>query len=152
MSNAFVPYNGTAGWSGTNTSMARAVDNVNSGRELNNQQLALHLLKKAGVNGLTWRELSKATEMHHGTASGVLSVLHKEGAAARRTLTRMRCKIYIHTSRLQRFSYCRTICNQTKTLSALRQRHQRIAVTYAKMGQLVGGRFWLSPCPTPTSI
>jgi hypothetical protein len=46
MSNAFVPYNGTAGWSGTDTSKARAVDNVKSGRELNNQQLALHLLKK----------------------------------------------------------------------------------------------------------
>ena len=96
MSHTYVPYNGTAGWSGTDTSKARAVDNVNSGRELNNQQLALHLLKKAGVNGLTWKELSQATEMHHGTASGVLSVLHKEGAAARRTLTRMRCKIYIH--------------------------------------------------------
>ena len=96
MSNAFVPYNGTAGWSGTSTSKDRAVDNVNSGRELNNQQLALHLLKKAGVNGLTWKELSQATEMHHGTASGVLSILHKQGAAARRVFTRNRCKIYIH--------------------------------------------------------
>ena len=90
------PYKGTAGWSGTDTSKARAIDNITSGRELNNQQLALHLLKQAGTNGLTWKELSQATEMHHGTASGVLSVLHKEGAAARRTLTRMRCKIYIH--------------------------------------------------------
>jgi hypothetical protein len=96
MSHAYVPYNGTAGWSGTDTSKARALDNVKSGKELNNQQLALHLLKKAGTDGLTWKELSEATGMHHGTASGVLSILHKEGAAARRVFTRMRCKIYIH--------------------------------------------------------
>ena len=69
MSHAYIPYNGTAGWSGTDTSKARALDNVKSGKELNNQQLALHLLKKAGTNGLTWRELSSATDMHHGTAS-----------------------------------------------------------------------------------
>lgn len=96
MSQAFVPYDGTAGWSGTDTSKQRAVDNVNSGRELNNQQLALHLLKEAGTNGLTWKELATKTNWHHGTASGVLSVLHKEGAAARRIFTRKNCKIYIH--------------------------------------------------------
>jgi hypothetical protein len=39
MSTAYVPYNGTAGWSGTDTSKARAIDNVKSGREKNHQIL-----------------------------------------------------------------------------------------------------------------
>jgi hypothetical protein len=96
MSNAFVPYNGTAGWSGTETSQQRAIDNIHSGRELNNQQLALLLLKKAGANGLTWKEMATATGWHHGTASGVLSVLHKSDAIVRTIKIRNRCKVYVH--------------------------------------------------------
>jgi len=96
ITDAYVPYNGTAGWSGTDTSKQRAIDNINSGRELNNQQLALHLLKKAGLNGLTWKELSTATGWHHGTASGVLSVLHKSRAIIRTIKKRDRCKVYVH--------------------------------------------------------
>jgi hypothetical protein len=96
MSNAFVPYNGTAGWSGTDTSQQRAIDNIHSGRELNNQQLALLLLKKAGANGLTWKEVATATGWHHGTASGVLSVLHKSDAIVRTIKIRNRCKVYVH--------------------------------------------------------
>lgn len=96
MSNAFVPYNGTAGWSGTDTSQQRAIDNIHSGRELNNQQLALLLLKKAGANGLTWKEVATATGWHHGTASGVLSVLHKSDAIVRTIKIRNKCKVYVH--------------------------------------------------------
>ena len=96
MSNAYVPYNGTAGWSGTDTSEQRALDNIHSGRELNHQQLALSLLKKAGANGLTWKDLATATGWHHGTASGVLSVLHKVGVIIRSTEIRNRCKVYYH--------------------------------------------------------
>lgn len=96
MTNAYVPYNGTAGWSGTDTSQQRALDNIHSGRELNNQELALLLLKKAGANGLTWKELATATGWHHGTTSGVLSVLHQSGAIVRTVKVRNRCKIYVH--------------------------------------------------------
>jgi len=94
MSTAYVPYNGTAGWSGTDTSQDRALYNLRTGRELNNQQKALALLKDARLNGLTWKELSERTGMHHGTASGVLSVLHKSGAILRTTKARNGCKIY----------------------------------------------------------
>lgn len=90
------PYKGTAGWSGTDTSKARAIDNIKSGREENNQVLALSLLKKAGVNGLTWKEIAVDTGWHHGTASGVLSVLHQSGAIVRAIKARNRCKIYVH--------------------------------------------------------
>ena len=92
----YKPYNGTAGWSGTDTSKARAIDNINSGRELNNQQKALSILKTAALEGITWKELSQQTDMHHGTASGVLSVLHKSGAIVRTIKSRNRCKIYVH--------------------------------------------------------
>jgi hypothetical protein len=96
MTSAYVPYNGTAGWSGTDTSQQRALDNIHSGREENNQQKALRLLKLRGTAGLTWKELSRDTGWHHGTASGILSVLHMSGAIVRIYTTRNRCKVYVH--------------------------------------------------------
>jgi hypothetical protein len=96
MSSAFVPYNGTAGWSGTDTSEQRALDNIHSGKELNNQELTLRLLKHVGIKGYTWKELAIATGWHHGTASGVLSVLHMSSAIVRTYTTRNRCKVYVH--------------------------------------------------------
>ena len=96
MTSAYVPYNGTAGWSGTDTSKARAIDNVKSGREKNHQILALKHLKLAGTSGVTWKELADSQGWHHGTASGVLSVLHQSGAIVRAIKARNRCKIYIH--------------------------------------------------------
>jgi hypothetical protein len=90
------PYKGTAGWSGTDTSKARAVDNVKSGREKNYQITTLSYLKLAGIQGMTWKELAENTGWHHGTTSGVLSVLHQSGAIVRAVKTRNRCKIYVH--------------------------------------------------------
>ena len=96
MSSAYVPYNGTAGWSGTDTSQQRAVDNIHSSRELNNQEFALFILKSKGIHGATWKEIATHTGWHHGTASGVLSVLHQSGAIVRLYSARNRCKIYVH--------------------------------------------------------
>jgi hypothetical protein len=96
MTAAFVPYNGTAGWSGTDTSKLRAVENLVSGREENRQQIALRLLKNAGELGLNWKELADKTGWHHGTTSGILSVLHQSGAIIRLYNSRNRCKIYVH--------------------------------------------------------
>jgi hypothetical protein len=96
MSSAYVPYNGTAGWSGTDTSKLRAVENLVSGREENHQQLALRILKSRGTEGATWKELAIDTGWHHGTASGVLSVLHQSGAIVRLYTVRNRCKVYVH--------------------------------------------------------
>jgi DNA-binding MarR family transcriptional regulator len=93
---AYVPYNGTAGWSGTDTSEQRALDNIQSGRELNNQEFALFILKSRGIHGATWKEIATHTGWHHGTASGVLSVLHQSGAIVRLHKARNRCKIYVH--------------------------------------------------------
>jgi hypothetical protein len=96
MSSAYVPYNGTAGWSGSDTSQQRALDNIHSGREENNQQKALRLLKLRGTTGLTWKELSLDTGWHHGTASGILSILHMSDAIVRTYTVRNRCKVYVH--------------------------------------------------------
>jgi hypothetical protein len=96
MSSAYVPYNGTAGWSGTDTSQQRALDNIHSGRELNNQQLALSILKSRGTEGATWKEIATETGWHHGTCSGILSVLHQSGAIVRTFTVRNRCKVYVH--------------------------------------------------------
>ena len=94
-SQPYVPYNGTAGWSGTDTSQERAMYNLRTGKEYNNQQKALALLKQSGSHGVTWKELASIAEVHHGTASGVLSVLHKSGAILRTTRVRDRCKVYM---------------------------------------------------------
>jgi len=99
------PYKGTAGWSGTDTSKARALNNLLTGREYNNQQKALALLKDNRA-GITWKELSEAAGIHHGTASGVLSVLHKAGAILRSANVRNRCAIYYH------LQYSDSIINQ----------------------------------------
>lgn len=97
-SQPYVPYGGTAGWSGTDTSKERALINLRTGEEYNNQQKTLALIKSAGKLGFTWKELSDYTGMHHGTASGVLSVLHKSGAILRTTKVRDRCKVYMDIS------------------------------------------------------
>jgi len=93
-SQAYVPYNGTAGWSGTETSKDRALYNLRSGKEYTDQQMALMLLKH-NPSGLTWKEFAHRAELHHGSASGVLSVLHKSGAILRTTRKRDRCKVYM---------------------------------------------------------
>ena len=90
------PYKGTAGWSGTDTSKARAIHNLESGKELNNQQKALAILKAALLHGVTLKELADLISIHHGTASGVLSVLHKSGAIVRTIKVRNGCKVYVH--------------------------------------------------------
>jgi DNA-binding MarR family transcriptional regulator len=72
------------------------LDNLYSGRELNNQQIALAYLKSKGTDGATWKDLATETGWHHGTSSGVLSVLHQSGAIVRTIKTRNRCKIYVH--------------------------------------------------------
>ena len=95
---AELPYNGTSGFSGTDTSEVRARGADRSGKTALRQAQALTLLANRHTNGLTWKELSEATGLHHGTASGVLSVLHKVGRIARLKETRNGCKIYVYLS------------------------------------------------------
>lgn len=90
-----LPYNGTSGWSGTNTSETRATDADNSGKTAYRQQQLIRLLSLTENDGLTWKELAEITDWHHGTASGVLSVMHKAGKISRLLETRNGCRVYV---------------------------------------------------------
>lgn len=91
-----LPYAGTSGWSGSDTSRDRAVESDSSGATGFRQGAALFALFRAEEEGLTWQELGDAMDWHHGTSSGCLSVLHKDGRIARLSDRRNRCKIYVH--------------------------------------------------------
>lgn len=90
-----LPYAGTSGWSGSETSHARAVSADRNGTTSDAQRKALESLAWRSTDGVTWRELADEYGWHHGTASGVLSVLHKEGVIARLSTSRQRCKVYV---------------------------------------------------------
>ena len=93
-----LPYSGTSGHSGTDTSKERALTADRSGKTALRQAQALNLLSQRKMSGLTWKELSEITGLHHGTASGVLSVLHKTGRIARLKESRDGCKVYVDVS------------------------------------------------------
>ena len=96
-----LPYNGTSGHSGTDTSRERALNADRSGKTALRQAQALNLLAQRKLLGMTWKELSEITGLHHGTASGVLSVLHKTGRIARLKETRKGCKVYVDVACIQ---------------------------------------------------
>ncbi len=91
-----LPYNGTSGWSGTDTSEERAKDNDTSGNTAKTQSFVLNHLVYMGATGGTWKEIAEISGWHHGTVSGALSVLHKGGKIARLTERRNRCRVYVH--------------------------------------------------------
>lgn len=90
-----LPYGGTSGWSGSDTSQDRATKADRDGLTGLNQKKTLSLLKLAQDKGLTWNELADTFGWHHGTASGALSVLHKAGHIARLKERRNRCAVYV---------------------------------------------------------
>lgn len=89
-----LPYAGTSGWSGSDTSKARAVTADSNGTTSKRQADTIRLLAASGAEGVTVVELRQRYGWHHGQASGVLSVLHKEGVIARLHESRDRCKVY----------------------------------------------------------
>jgi len=90
-----LPYAGTSGWTGTDTSRDRARQADGSGRTARMQALALRGLRASADRGMTWKDLAEQTASHHGTASGTLSVLHKAGLVVRLAERRERCKVYV---------------------------------------------------------
>lgn len=96
-----MPYAGTSGWSGSSTSQERAVSADEDGTTSVRQRQTLSDVSACGSQGITWRELASRHGWHHGTASGVLSVLHKTGHLARLTERRDRCQIYVLPEHVQ---------------------------------------------------
>lgn len=97
----FRPYSGTSGWSGSDTSRTRAVTSDRDGTTTARQQQVLDLLSSRGYDGVIWHDVAAEFGWHHGTASGVLSVLHKEGAIVRLAETRNRCKVYVSVDQVE---------------------------------------------------
>jgi len=85
----------SSGWSGSETSANRAHRNDTTGVTAKRQRETLRLLEWKGAEGLTWLQLAQITGMHHGSASGALSTLHKAGRIARLTERRGRSAIYV---------------------------------------------------------
>lgn len=115
---ASLPYGGetqpNSGHAGSDTSAERADRLDRTGETKRRQHDLLYHLSKAGRVGVTWKEYSKVTGLHHGATSGVLSNLHKEGLIARLSFhQRDRCKVYV----LPQYVEDRTIDQpgQTKT-------------------------------------
>lgn len=85
----------TGGWSGSDTSHERARHERATGALRRRQTAALAMLADEKEHGATWREVAAAIGAHHGSASGVLSNLHKAGRIARLSEKRKRCKVYV---------------------------------------------------------
>lgn len=90
-----LPYGGTSGWSGSEASRDRAIEADKSGKTSARQQQVLEVLWLRRDKGLTWKDISETAGWHHGSASGVLSVLHKAGSICRLKERRDRCHIYV---------------------------------------------------------
>jgi len=95
MTDPITPYAGTSGWSGTDTSLRRAHEDDRDGTTTRRQRITLAALSGAGPGGLTWKELARVAEWHHGQASGVLTILHMAGRITRLTEKRDRCRVYV---------------------------------------------------------
>lgn len=90
-----LPYGGTSGHAGSDTSRERAETADRDGTTAGRQRATLRALQIARWQGMTWRELGAYLRLHHGQASGVLSGLHKTGLIVRLTERRNRCLVYV---------------------------------------------------------
>jgi DNA-binding transcriptional ArsR family regulator len=90
-----LPYAGTSGFSGTDTSKERALKQDSDGTSAKIQRRVMQDLDTHSEYGATWKELADLLGLHHGTVSGALSVLHKTGYISRLKDKRNGCKIYV---------------------------------------------------------
>ena len=84
-----------SGYAGSETSRARAREADLSGVTAQRQRRTIIELSRSGGRGLTWKELADITGWHHGTTSGALSNLHKDGRISRLVEKRNKCKVYV---------------------------------------------------------
>lgn len=93
MSIPSLPYQGTDGHSGTETSEVAATEHKQSAGE--RQRAVMTMLEERGSRGVTVVDLRNTVIPHHGTASRVLTVLHIGGHVLRLKETRGKAKIYV---------------------------------------------------------
>jgi hypothetical protein len=91
-----LPYAGTSGWSGSQASLERVVSEDKNGITRSRQFIAKRYLGDRGFSGATWKEVGAEFNWHHGQATAVLSVLHKEGVIRRLSAERRdRSSVYV---------------------------------------------------------
>jgi len=88
------PYDGTAGYSGTDTSEERARREVENGSLSFRLHEVKMLLVRRGFHGATSSEVEDQLRIHHGQASSALTNLHKSGLIARTAHRRDGSKVY----------------------------------------------------------
>ncbi len=93
---AVYPYAGASPAAPTTTSRAAADHNDTTRITGKTQAMVLALADRAGLVGVTIRDVRNALDSHHhGTASSALSTLHKAGLLARLTDSRRGAAIYV---------------------------------------------------------
>lgn len=91
-----LPYDGTTGHSGSSASASRAHREAADGTAEGRQRAILTLLEEAGPVGLTWGEVGRRLNQHHGQVTGALSSMHKAGlVAALRGGRREQSSVYV---------------------------------------------------------
>lgn len=96
----FLPYAGKSGHvADSETSTDRAIHEDGEGITARRQRDVLTFIERQGSHGATWREVADALDLHHGQASGALSVLHKAGAVfIWKHHKRHNCAVYLDAS------------------------------------------------------
>ena len=90
-----LPYNGTEGATSSPQSHQRAHHQATNGTAGRRQQSIINYLDDTGDHGATWKDIAHQLKMHHGSATGSLSVLHKTGTIAALKKPRHRCTVYV---------------------------------------------------------
>lgn len=89
-------YNGTGGHeAGSDTSQERAEQEAADGTLSKRLTDVLTRIEHGGVHGATWFEVAQSLDLHHGSASSALTILHRQGRIARTKRRRGRSKVYV---------------------------------------------------------
>lgn len=116
---------------------------------------ALIYLGLVGEQGATWRDLADYLDVHHGAASSVLSVLHREGKVARLTEARNGCHVYVLPEEVSgretqpyggRAITMTAMSNMLRDVRALHTRYGPGEETFCSHD----GKPW--PCPTAVAV
>jgi DNA-binding transcriptional regulator YhcF (GntR family) len=92
------PFGNSVPFVAVDTSRDRAGVLAATGKWQKYREDVLRRLYEAGDTGMTWRELSSETGLHHGQISGVLSKLHEDGLVFALVARRAKCHPYVHSA------------------------------------------------------
>lgn len=100
MNHPRLPYAGKSGHvADSETSTDRAIHEDLTGITAKRQQDVIEYIIRRGSTGATWRDVADELGLHHGQASGVLSVLHKDGRIfVWKKSKRENCQVYVDAS------------------------------------------------------